>query len=452
MDPIEALLLRDSNEPWSIEEAMRVATALHRNSQLDAAKELYRLVLASVPEHPDALHFLGLLAYDQGQSEEAIRLMSRSIELVPNHASFHNNLGNLMLDNERFEDAERAYRRALDLEPDRPDTLNNYGVLCKELGRPAEAERCLLRVIELVPDFIDARINLANLYTRQGRIQEALAQNAEALKLRPNDPRSRQMRGHVLVRLGRLAEAAEIFRDWLAAEPDNPRAQHYLAACTGEAVPARASDAYVRTLFDSFSQSFDARLAKLAYRAPALIGETVAACLGEARADLAVLDAGCGTGLCAQHLRPYAARLHGVDLSPGMLTKARARNLYDELHEAELTAYMAGRAGDYDLVVSADTLVYFGALEVARGAAAVALRPGGHLCFTVEALGDDATDGYRLQPHGRYAHARDYLEEALSRAGLELLKLEGECLRQEAGEPVAGWLVLARKAEGLGLG
>ena len=119
----------------------------------------------------------------------------------------------------------------------------------------------------------------------------------------------------------------------------------------------------------------------------------------EASKSLDVLDAGCGTGLCGPLIAPYARRLVGVDLSARMLAQARARNVYDELFKGELTAYLRDSAGAFDVIVSADTLVYFGPLEDVVAAAADALRPGGRLIFTVEELigaGSDA--GYAHQP------------------------------------------------------
>jgi predicted TPR repeat methyltransferase len=199
-------------------------------------------------------------------------------------------------------------------------------------------------------------------------------------------------------------------------------------------------------VFDSFSKSFDSKLAMLGYRAPALVAVAVSECLGTAATGLKVLDAGCGTGLCAALLKPFAGWLTGIDLSDGMLAKARGRGLYDGLHQAELTAYMQQHVAHYDVVVSADTLVYFGALDEAVLAAAQALRPGGHLCFTVETLAESETGDYRLQHHGRYAHSKAYLEAVLARAGFAVLKLDREVLRSEGGKPVAGWLVLAQAA------
>jgi len=436
----------DPTQPLSIDDAMRLAMDLHHAGHREDAFQIYSRVLGLVPNHPDALHFMGVLAHDQGCDEDAIRLMSHSVALAPDHAGFRNNLGNLFLDNERFEEAEREYRHALALDPDRPDALNNYAVLCKGLGRHEEAEHCLLRAIELAPDFIDARNNLAGLYFRQGRLDESLNQAREALDRAPRDTRTHEMRGALYCKLGRFDEAAIVYREWLEDEPNNPKALHHLAACTGQGVPARASDAYVQYLFDSFSKSFDSKLAMLGYQAPALVADAVSECVGASATGLKVLDAGCGTGLCAALLKPFAGWLTGIDLSEGMLAKARGRGLYDELHQAELTAYMKQHAGHYDLVASADTLVYFGDLNAAMRAAARALRPGGHLCFTVEALGDGELGDYRLHHHGRYAHSAAYVEAELELAGFRVLKLDREGLRSEGGEPVAGWLVLAQQS------
>ena len=116
---------RDLSPSLSIDEAMELATSLHGAGHHADAFVVYRRVLALVPEHPDALHFMGILAHQEGHDEDALRLMSHSLELAPNHAGYRINLGNLLLDCERFEDAEQQYRQALALDPQRPDALHN---------------------------------------------------------------------------------------------------------------------------------------------------------------------------------------------------------------------------------------------------------------------------------------------------------------------------------------
>jgi predicted TPR repeat methyltransferase len=128
-----------------------------------------------------------------------------------------------------------------------------------------------------------------------------------------------------------------------------------------------------------------------------------------------------------------------------MLAKAQGRAVYDQLIKAELTAFLADRADAFDLIVSADTLVYFGALEPVLTAAFGALRGGGLLIFTVEEAVDSADAGHRINPHGRYSHSRTYLDRVIPAAGLSLLALDSAVLRNEGGNAVAGLVATARK-------
>ena len=160
---------------------------------------------------------------------------------------------------------------------------------------------------------------------------------------------------------------------------------------------------------------------------------------------LDVLDAGCGTGLCGALVAPYARRLAGVDLSTGMLAQAQEKNIYDTLTKIELTQYLRDNREAFDLIVSADTLVYFGDLERVLAAAAGALRPNGLLVFTLEHAAAGAADvDFRLEHHGRYSHARSYVERMLAVTKLQPEIAEAE-LRMESGAPVAGLVIRARK-------
>jgi predicted TPR repeat methyltransferase len=222
-----------------------------------------------------------------------------------------------------------------------------------------------------------------------------------------------------------------------------------IAACSGAAVPQRAPDDYVRAEFDRFAETFDGSLARLEYRAPSLIAEAVTEVLGASGKVQAVLDAGCGTGLCGRHLRPIAGRLVGVDLSERMIERARVRGEYDDLVTAELTDFLRQHPLSYDLVVSADTLVYFGALDAVAAAAFGALRPGGAFVFTAERSEPDAApSGYRIHPHGRFSHTERYLRSVLAAAAFEAARVRVVTLRKEAGTWVSGSLVVARKPAG----
>jgi predicted TPR repeat methyltransferase len=347
------------------------------------------------------------------------------------------------------------------LDAAQPQAHNNLATLHRRHGRWTEAEAACRQALQADPDLSDAWYNLSLILLGQGRVREGLEANSRAILLWPRQLLAREQVLRALIVLGQLDEAARLYRDWLAEDPDNPVVQHQYAAClqglqaqgapqpqgdaSDQPAPSRASDAYVETLFDHFAASFDAKLGQLHYRAPELVATAVREALGEppgqAPAVLNVADLGCGTGLCGPLIRPWAARLAGCDLSVGMLRQAKARGVYDLLHKAELVYYLDTQPGQFDLLVCADTLCYFGDLQSVLAAARRALQPGGHFIFTVEGLGASDAAGWQLQPNGRYAHTLAYLEVSAAQAGLTLQAAQADNLRQEAGQPVSGWVV-----------
>ena len=112
----------------------------------------------------------------------------------------------------------------------------------------------------------------------------------------------------------------------------------------------------------------------------------------------------------------------------------------------ESSEYLRDNREAFDLIVSADTLVYFGDLRNVIAAFAGALRSNGLLVFTLEhAIRDRDGVDYRLELHGRYSHGRAYVEQLLAFAGLGSTIIEAE-LRMEAGVPVPGLLIRAAKS------
>lgn len=151
-----------------------------------------------------------------------------------------------------------------------------------------------------------------------------------------------------------------------------------------------------------------------------------------------VLDLGCGTGLVGGLLRPHAARLEGVDLSPVMAERARASGHYDAVQAADVVEHLQTSEARHDLVVAADLFIYIGDLDAVFAGVRRVLEPGGAFVFSVEA---HRGDGFALRETLRYAHSEAYLRGLALRHGLAWLGCEACLLREEQRLGVDGWIV-----------
>jgi predicted TPR repeat methyltransferase len=428
----------------SLRDALTMAIRLHQQGHLDIAEQSYRNILDAVPEQPDALHFLGVLSHQLGRSEEGVRLIRRALAQAPDHAGAHNNLGNILSKRGKPDEALAAYQKAIELDPGDVDALNNLGVMLKSSGRLEEAAAHFESAIENDPGHSESYHNLVGTLTRLGRLEQAVEVARRGVELGSDLSDAYRNLSDVLRRAGRVDEAVSVVRQWLSISPGHPIAVHQLAAYLGEDVPERASDRYITMTFDDFADSFDEVLRGLEYRAPELIIAGISDRSKALAGQLDILDAGCGTGLCGPLLRKYARRLVGVDLSSRMIAKARERGCYDELITAELISFLNDNDASFDLIASADTLVYIGNLEQFFAAAHDRLRPGGELVFTLEYAADlEGRAGFRLEETGRYSHTKAYLQQVLAATGLVPRMMQQEVPRKQLGKPVSGLLVAA---------
>ncbi len=393
-----------------------------------------------------------------GRLEEALAAYRAALARAPDNPEVRSNLGNVLLGLGRTDEALATYRVVLEGGFDHPLVYYNMGTALRALGRPEQALPAFLEALARAPGFASAHNNRGNALRDLERYAEAAAAYLDALALRPDDAGIRVNLSSVLSLLheqetagaeggeatGRPETAATLAQRWRMAHPDDPMARHVAAAMTGEPPPLRAEDGYVRQLFDGFAVDFDRQLTALDYPVPWLLPAILARFWPQPPVPgLAVLDAGCGTGLAAAALRPYARTLTGVDLSPNMLELAQRRGLYDGLEAAEVTAFLTGHCDAFDLIIVADVLCYFGELEPVLMAAAAALHPGGRLVFTVELDPDPSAPPFTLQPNGRYRHPPTAITAALGNAGLDAPAPTVFVLRRENGRVVPGGLVEA---------
>lgn len=161
------------------------ALAHHRSGRLAEAERLYREILAIDAHHSDALHLLGVIAHQVGQSEAGAALIGQAIAIKGDEAAYHSNLGIALQALNRPDEALAAYDAALRIAPDHAEAHSNRGTVLKSFERLGEALASYDSALGINPDLADAHSNRGSTLRALGRVDEAIASFEAALRLKP---------------------------------------------------------------------------------------------------------------------------------------------------------------------------------------------------------------------------------------------------------------------------
>jgi protein O-GlcNAc transferase len=193
---------------------------LQKAGRVEDAEKVFREVLRLYPDHPDALHLLGLIAVGAGQLDAAAALIGRASECDPSTPAYHYSLGIVLRQQGRLADALAAFERTLAIEPGLAEVHDHRGGVLKALGRLDEALAACEQALRLEPGLAEAHNNRGGVLKDIGRLDEALAACAEAARIRPDFAEAYFNSGIILTRMARPDEALAAFDATLAARPD----------------------------------------------------------------------------------------------------------------------------------------------------------------------------------------------------------------------------------------
>ncbi len=164
---------------------LQKAVELHRQGQLDQAEKSYHSILKEFPDHPDALHLLGLIQSSKGLLKKAKRLIRRAISLDPNASTFYASMGDILKQENNHTEAIAYYRKALEQNPNRVEPLCNMGNLFRETGRLKHAINCYQKAIQINPNLPEAYNNMGLTYALQKEYDTAKICYQKAIALNP---------------------------------------------------------------------------------------------------------------------------------------------------------------------------------------------------------------------------------------------------------------------------
>ncbi|MDS4030824.1 MAG: tetratricopeptide repeat protein [Candidatus Contendobacter sp.] len=228
--------------------------AFQQNGQLAQAQALYEQLLNLQPNHFGALHYSGLIAYQQENYQLANELLSKAVQLNPNsaaaysnhgivlkalkqfsaaavsykraivinpnHAAVHNNLGNVLLELKQFDAAISSYEHAIAIKPDYAEAYNYRGVALQELKQLDAAVASFETAIAFKPDYADAYNNRGNTLKELKQLDAAVASYDQAIAIMPDFAEAYSNRGSALQELKRLEAAVASFEHAIALKPN----------------------------------------------------------------------------------------------------------------------------------------------------------------------------------------------------------------------------------------
>ena len=394
-------------------------------------------------DDPEFIYWQAVLAAREKRTDEAIASLERCILIAPDAPAPHFTLGKLLAQNGVLDRATEHFEASIQAAPNNAQAWLALARTRLRIGHAARAERAFAAALDLGAPQAEALIGLAHALEAQSRWQAAF----DLLEPHHSDASIDSQLIRLMVQHGSPDQAKTYLAQVLMRSPEHVQAAHLLGGLEQSAQTARASDAYVRALFDGYASRYDVHMTQqMGYVVHKLVAQRVKELCPLNAATLAppqVLDLGCGTGLLGLELAGY--ELTGVDLSQPMLELAQDRN-YQRLVCAELGSFLNQCASvEFDAIVAADTVIYFGDVSAIMRQTARVLRPGGWLIFNVETPSLPTPSGFEQTPVGRYGHEASYLERLAREVGLVEISTHAIMPRREAGVAMIGILFSARR-------
>ena len=420
------------------------ATNKHKAGHYKEAQSLYKKILKSQPQHVDANYMLGTLYAEQGDTNNALKYLAVAEEFAPGSQYIKNNMGNIYRMRGDYETAEKKYNEALSIQPDMIEALNNLAIVYRRLNQTSQAISLYKNAISLSPNFVEANYNLGKSYWDEGQYEDAKACFQRVLEIDPKHALATHEMGNYYLKMGDKDNAVAYFEQYLSLAPeDECGARLKLSYLNAGEMPGRQPEQLVKQTYEKKARTWDADVARIdmAFLGPQHVQSAIMQQIPDAT-ELAVLDIGCGTGLCGPFLKPVAKKLHGVDLSEHMLTIARDKQLYDQLVCDDIVHYFDAYDELYDLIVGSGVLIFFGDLSVIFKAVSQRLNANGYFIFTLYKSNDADIE---IRDNMHFAHSEQYVRMISDQSGLSVIDIEPVIHEYEHEQPQPGFIVTLKK-------
>jgi len=200
------------------------ALAHHQGGRLAQARDLYLHTLQANPAHFDALHLLGVIAYQSGDAQLAVDLIQHALTVNTSHPTAYLNLGNAQRSLQQWSDAINSYDLAIGLNPESANAHFNKGLVLLTLNECHKALSCFQEAARLQPDSSSYAYQCGLAHQNLAQFREAIQCFDAALSLEPSFAEALNDKGYCLQQLRKNSLALTCFQQAVAVDPEHAAA------------------------------------------------------------------------------------------------------------------------------------------------------------------------------------------------------------------------------------
>lgn len=152
---------------------------------LTQARQLCEQLFEIKAADAQALHLLGIILGQQGQSDAAIEKLNQALLLEPKSAAIYSHLGNVYRGLGNIPQASEYYHQAIHLNPDYAEAYNNLANIAYTQQDLSTALKYYAKAVNLSPDLADAHFNLGMVFIKQHQLEAAEKQFHNVVALNP---------------------------------------------------------------------------------------------------------------------------------------------------------------------------------------------------------------------------------------------------------------------------
>ena len=365
-----------------IDDAVRLITTMVNKGDFDQATALAEQLLAAAPNHPNTLYVSAGLLWKIGELDQAIALQKRLVAAQSDAAVHHERLIYFLRETGDISGALAAAQAGVRECPSSPTLRNAFGILQLNTGNLQGSRQTFENAILAFPKNFSAHQNLSLVLLAEGRAEDAVNSFSRGLtRLEPLDFETKyqdhQHIGEIYNGLAQGYDASDLQRMW------GPQTAQVIRAALGQ---GKHGD---------------------------------------------VLDLCCGTGSVGAAISEQTDHITGIDVSAGMLDKARARGIYDQLICADICQALRSIDRSFSVVTCSSALYHWANLTTFFDSVASVLLPNGHLIFSVDPASDEMDIGQSAP--GEYAHSRSYIRRITTSAGFREISITIDAHRSYPG-------------------